>query len=261
MREIIEIDDDKCDGCGECVPNCPEGALKIIDGKARLVSDSYCDGLGECLNHCPKGAIRITKRKADEYDEKKVMKESIVPKGKNTIKAHLEHLREHGAKEYLKQAEEFLQEQGIDIEEKKCGCPYSQPKELSVKNEGGSALNNWPVQLHLLSSEASFLDGGHLLIAADCTAYAFAGFYKRFMKDKVVAIACPKLDEGLDSYEEKLSLIMKKASSITIVIMEVPCCSGLLRIAERAHSKSGRDIQLKKYVIGINGEIKSEGCI
>lgn len=272
-RKIIEIDEEKCTGCGECIPNCPEGALQIIDGKARLISDLFCDGLGACIGSCPVGAIKIIEREAEEYDEKKTM-ENIIKKGKNTIIAHLKHLKEHGETEYLHQALEVLKEKNIEIDmseifEVPC-CPgmkivdrREETEESKPNIEIKSQLRQWPIQLHLVSPLAPYFKKADLLFAADCTAYSYGNFHNDFIKGKTIIIACPKLDTGIDRYIEKISQIVanNNINTITVTIMEVPCCSGLLKIVEEGVKKSGKKIPIKKVVISLKGEILEEGWL
>ena len=275
QRDIIKIDEDKCNGCGLCVPNCPEGALQIIDGKARLVSDLFCDGLGACIGNCPEGAISVEKREAEEYDEKKVM-ENIIKQGKNTIKAHLEHLENHGADKYIKEAKDFLKERGIDIPEKKEStktrsfCPGSKimdfSREEKNQNEGGkrtSELKQWPIQLHLVSPNAPYFVGKDVLLAADCTAFSIGDFHKDFLKGKTLIIACPKLDSNIDVYVEKLRKMIDESriNTLTVLVMEVPCCSSLLQIAKKALNSASRKIPIKLIVVGLNGEVLTEEWI
>ena len=275
QRDIIKINEDKCNGCGLCVPNCPEGALQIIDGKARLVSDLFCDGLGACIGNCPEGAIYVEKREAEEYDERKVM-ENIIKQGKNTIKAHLEHLENHGADKYLKEAKDFLKERGIDIPEKKEStktrsfCPGSKimdfSREEKNQNEGGkrtSELKQWPIQLHLVSPNAPYFVGKDVLLAADCTAFSIGDFHKDFLKGKTLIIACPKLDSNIDVYVEKLRKMIDEAriNTLTVLVMEVPCCSSLLQIAKKALNSASRKIPIKLIVVGLNGEVLTEEWI
>ncbi|MBU0981030.1 MAG: 4Fe-4S binding protein [Nanoarchaeota archaeon] len=273
-RKIIKIDREKCDGCGLCIPECPEGALLMIDGKARLVSDLFCDGLGACLGHCPKGAITIEEREAEPYDERKVM-ENIVKQGKNTIKAHLEHLKEHGETEFLEEAKEYLKEKKIDIPlESKgpepCGCPGAKMRDLrdtdadveDSSEEKKSELRQWTVQLHLVPPNAPFFQDADLLIAADCVAFADPNFHKNLLKGKFIAIGCPKLD-NIQAYKEKIEAIisMNNLKSITVTIMEVPCCLGLYSMTEQALEESGKKIPLKKIIIGIDGQSKQNRVI
>jgi NAD-dependent dihydropyrimidine dehydrogenase PreA subunit len=281
-REIIKIDEDKCTGCGLCVPGCPEGALQIIDGKARLISDLFCDGLGACIGECPEGAIEIEKREAEPYDERVVM-ENIIQAGPNTIRAHLAHLKEHGETAFLKQAVDVLKGKGLDIpvvyDEKEKpiqhghtmgGCPGSRMMEFNKEKTGHSSqgdvssqLAQWPVQLHLVSPRAPYYEEADVLLAADCTAYALGDFHQRFLKDKALAIACPKLDEGQDIYLAKLIAMIDEAriNTLTVLIMQVPCCGGLLRMAQQAVEQADRKIPIKKVVVGIKGEILQEDWV
>lgn len=276
-RNVIKIDEEKCTGCGLCIPNCPEGALQIIDNKARLVSDLMCDGLGACLGHCPEGAIEIEEREAEEYDEKKVMI-NIVKAGENTIIAHLEHLRDHNQTDYYSQALEYLNEKHIPVPILKneniftCqACPGSQvmsfDKGEETKNDMGrkrpSQLTHWPIQMHLLSPHAPHYQSTDLLLAADCTAFTLGDFHKDFLKGKTLAIACPKLDKGLEIYLEKLKALIDdaKINTLTVMVMQVPCCDGLLHLAREAASQASRKIPIKKIVIGVEGEILSEDWV
>lgn len=295
-RKIIKIDEEKCNGCGLCIPNCPEGALKVIDGKVRLISDLFCDGLGACIGHCPEGAITIEEREAEEYDERKVM-ENIVKQGENVVREHLEHLEDHGADDFLKEAVDYLNEIGMKIErrEKKvesdspCGCLGSTIKDIDedekdMKNSPApsgcpgaalmkvntendldededipntrqkSSLRQWPVQLNLLPSFAPFFKDADLLVAADCVPFADANFHSELLKGKTVVIGCPKLDD-IGSYEDKFTEIFKAndLKSVTVAIMEVPCCYGMYTAVENAIRASGKDIRLEKVVIGVGG--------
>lgn len=269
-RKIIKIDETKCNGCGQCIPNCPEGALQIIDGKARVVSEISCDGLGACVGHCPLGAMSVEEREAAAYDEKAVM-ENIVKAGAATIKAHLEHLYEHNELDFLKQAIEYLKEHDIDVpeyREKKSpvvgGCPGSKAfkfdrKKRESSNAGpvNSELNQWPVQLSLVNPAAQFFDDADLLIAADCVAFSFGDFHRRFLKGKVLVVFCPKLDDRKEAYIDRLAEIFKThhIRSVTVVRMEVPCCGGTGYIVEEALKKSGIIKTIKEYTISLQGEI------
>ncbi len=273
LRNIITIDESKCDGCGLCVPECHEGALQIIDGKARLISDLFCDGLGACLGHCPQGALEIVEREAEPYNESKVM-DYIVKGGVNVIKAHLEHLIDHNELDFVTEAIEYLNEHNIPIPDLKkdkvqhSGCPGS--AEISFENkieseneDGGtrpSHLTQWPIQLHLVSPQANYYRNSDLLLAADCCGFAYPDFHKDFLKGKSLAIACPKLDSNKNVYLEKLTEMINNSSlkSITVLIMQVPCCSGLLQLAEQAIDVSERDIPLHAKVIGIDGTVLKE---
>jgi NAD-dependent dihydropyrimidine dehydrogenase PreA subunit len=298
-RNIIKIDEEKCNGCGLCIPNCQEGALQVIDGKARLISDLFCDGLGACIGHCPEGAIEIEEREAEPYNERKVM-EVISKKGRNTILAHLEHLRDHNEQGFLSEAIAFIKENDIDMSENgsekneksqkvfsglaaargaqqgsECGCPGAGARdfridEKQVENAGKtpvaepadapSELRQWPVQLHLLNPQASYFRNADVVLAADCAAFAMGNFHSRYLKGKSIAIACPKLDTNKESYIEKLTAMISesKINSLTVVIMEVPCCCGLLQMAKTAKERAGRNIPVKLAVISVQGEVLEE---
>ena len=267
-RNIIEIDEEKCNGCGKCIPGCPEGALQVIDGKARLVSDLFCDGLGACIGECPTGAMKIEVREAEPYDEYKVMA-NVVKGGANVIKAHLKHLFDHGEKTFLAQATDYLQKNGIEVpsyEEKlPCGCPGTMAKTINREQKPDtspnisiqSQLNTWPIQLGLLNPNAPYLKNADLLISADCVPFAYANFHQKFLKDKVLVMFCPKMDKTLDSYVEKLADIFtyQDINSITIVHMEVPCCSGVEMVVQKALKLAEKNIIIKDYTISISGDL------
>lgn len=275
-RKIINIDEQKCNGCGLCIPNCPEGAIQIIDNKARLVSDLMCDGLGACLGHCPQGAITVIEREAESYDERKVMA-NIVKQGANTIKAHLLHLKEHGQIEYLEEAIKYLQENGIEIPEMDngsshkpfSGCPgarsISFQKVNHAQTEGpvGSELDHWPIQMHLISPQSPHYRGSDMVLAADCVAFSFGDFHRKLLKGKTLGIGCPKLDQNQEVYLEKITALIDiaKINTLTVVIMQVPCCRGLLSLARQALAAASRKIPLKCVVISLQGEILSEDWI
>lgn len=295
IREMVKIDEDLCDGCGLCIPNCHEGALQIIDGKARLVSDLMCDGLGACLGHCPQEAITIEKREAEAYNETKVM-EIMATKGENTIVAHLTHLKEHNETEYLNEGIQFLIDKGeefnlnseaiinkIYMEENHqhhhsemetpsaCGCPGSQAKVINQPKfamaadmvSGQSELRQWPVQMHLVNPRASYFVNSDLLLAADCVAFAMGNFHQKYLKNRSLAIACPKLDDGMDIYLKKLIALIDEAkvNTITVMIMQVPCCGGLLQLAKQAVNSANRKVPVKALVVGLEGEILSEDWV
>jgi ferredoxin len=272
-RNVITIDEEKCTGCGECIPNCPEGALRIIDGKARLISDLFCDGLGACIGYCPEDAIAIEEREAEPYDERRVM-ENVIKGGENVIKAHLEHLRDHGQHEYLIQATGFLREKGMDVPMERpaaaCandhshsggGCPGAQVLEIEGEEEvqdvgrGVSRLKQWPVQIILVPPTAPYLQNADLLVAADCVPFALANFHEDLLKGKVLLVGCPKLDDA-EFYREKLTEILRvnDVKTITVAHMEVPCCSGLVTILRDSIRNSGKDVPLDEVTITIRGE-------
>lgn len=272
-RKIIKIDEEKCNGCSLCIPNCPEGALQIIDDKARLISDLFCDGLGACIGHCPEGAITIEEREAEKYDEKKVM-ENIVKQGKNVIKAHLKHLKEHNETKYLNQAIEFLKEKNIEVPKDvisstqgplPCGCPGTMVKDFRPEKKSDalpgkailiqSQLKQWPIQIKLVPPFAPYLDNADILIAADCVPFAYADFHSDLLKGKVLLIGCPKLDDA-GYYTEKITQILKNNNikSITTAHMEVPCCFGLVSVIKSAIEASGKDVPFKEVTISIKGE-------
>ncbi|KLI27951.1 4Fe-4S ferredoxin [Brachyspira hyodysenteriae] len=268
-RRIIKIDEDKCTGCGICIPDCPEGALQVIDGKARLISDLFCDGLGACIKACPENAMEIEEREAEEYDESKVM-ENIIKGGANVIKAHLEHLRDHGEDKLFNEAVKYLKDHNMEVpnmeENKQCGCPVSMQKDMRNQFRGennnnniqmNSELRNWPIQLKLMNPNANYLDNADLLIAADCVPFSYPNFHSRFLKNKTLLMFCPKLDTDIDSYIEKLVNIFtnKNIKSISIVRMEVPCCGGVEMIVQKALEIANKNIIIKEYIISIDGHI------
>ncbi len=267
-RDIITIDADKCTGCGDCITGCPEGAIQLIDGKARLVSDLFCDGLGACIGTCPEGAISIEKREAEPYSEELVL-DNIIPQGANTVKAHLKHLKDHGETGYHTQALELLKARGFDIEELTreetlaCGCSGTHARalepcpEAQPAGDASSQLRQWPVQLQLLNPAAEYFENADLLISADCVPYAFGDFHRRFLAGKVVITFCPKLDQQTDRYIEKLAQIftLHKIRSVTVVRMEVPCCGGTEIILQKALEQAGKLHFVKVNVISVDGKI------
>jgi NAD-dependent dihydropyrimidine dehydrogenase PreA subunit len=274
-RKIIAIDQEKCNGCGLCASDCPEGALKIIDGKARLVGDLLCDGLGACLGACPENAISVEEREAEPYSETKVL-EKIIPQGPNVLNAHLEHLRSHGQTMYLQQALAYLRERGIPAdfspEAPKAQapvhpCPGSQNRSFApAQEEAGdsqtrpSHLTHWPIQLHLISPAAPHFRNSDLLVAADCVAFSLADFHRDFLQGRTLTIACPKLDSRQEVYGEKLTALIDEAAvkSISVMIMQVPCCSGLLRQVVDAANRAQRKVPVHCIVVGLQGEILKE---
>ncbi len=270
-RKIIEINEKKCNGCGLCIPNCAEGALQIIDGKARLISDLFCDGLGACIGHCPEGAIDIIEREAKEYDEIKVLEHNIIPAGINTINAHLKHLKNHNETKLLNQAIEYLKSKKIDFQIENMNinlnlnsCPGASVESFTTNyknnNNLDSELSHWPIQLHLIMPNSLHFNKCDLLLAADCTAFSYGNTHKDFIKNKKLIIACPKLDNGKDMYIKKIISLIDDTNinTLTILRMQVPCCGGLTTIAKQALSQSKRKIPLKEIVISIKGEIIKE---
>jgi len=250
-RKIIKIDEDLCTGCGNCVVDCAEGALKVIDGKAKVVNDVFCDGLGACISGCPTGALEIIEREALEFDEEEVER-------------HLEELKQNDEVK-TKDVERIFTEQSHQ-----CGCPSAQTMTFSapivqeeVSGKVQSTLRQWPVQMHLINPRAPYYQGADVLISADCVAYSYGDFHRDFMKEKSIAIACPKLDQGRDSYVEKIRSLIDgaKINTLTVVMMEVPCCGGLLALTQKAASQANRKVPIKKVVIGIKGAILSEEWI
>jgi Pyruvate/2-oxoacid:ferredoxin oxidoreductase delta subunit len=282
LRKIISIDEEKCTGCGKCIPDCPEGALRIIEGKARLVSDLFCDGLGACIGTCPEGAICVVEREAGEYDEKTVM-ETIAKQGEPVIRAHLEHLIGHRQAEFYRQAIGFLSDHQIPVPLHKgpechegsgqhghnpfMACPGSAARSIErephtgetrpVENSG-SELRQWPIQLQLLNPSAPYFDNADLLVSADCVPFAYADFHRDFLKDKIVIMFCPKLDADIEGYITKLAEIFTrhKIKSITVLRMEVPCCGGVRHVVDKALGKAGQGIPVIEHMITIAGESK-----
>ncbi len=253
IRKIIHIDEEKCNGCGLCAEACHEGAIGMVNGKARLLRDDYCDGMGDCLPACPADAISFTEREAAAYDAEAVAKAMAEKKKKQEV------INAEGEKKMENQMPLFQ------------GCPGKQMRSLKRENEeekteetfapaeapvkAVSELRQWPVQIKLVPVNAPYFEGAKLLIAADCTAYAYAGFHQEIMKGKITLIGCPKLDEG--DYSEKLTEIIKNNNikSVTIVRMEVPCCGGLERAAITAMQNSGKFLPWQVLTISIDGKI------
>jgi Fe-S-cluster-containing hydrogenase component 2 len=271
-RQIIHIDEDKCNGCGLCASGCPEGAIQMVGGKARLVGELLCDGLGACIGSCPAGAITIEEREAEPYNERKVM-ENIIAKGPDVIKAHLRHLADHGQTEYLEEAKRVLKQQKVEVKVENegeghhnGGCPGSMMKSFKTEEHKGgkrphgpapSELGQWPVQLKLLNPAAPYFRNADLLIAADCVPFAFGDFHSRFLKGKALVVFCPKLDQAYEDYVEKLAELFRinDIKSVSVVRMEVPCCGGTTAIVEEAIKRSGKRHIIKEYTVGLEGEI------
>ena len=245
-RKIVSINEERCNGCGLCVSACHEGAIQLIDGKARLVSDSYCDGLGDCLPACPVDAIQIVEREAADYDEAAVA------------------ARQAAAKSHAAPAAPAPAAAKPPLP---CGCPGMLAKSMAPKPAAAAPapdapagapvaqLGNWPVQIKLVNPRAPYLQNAALLIAADCTAFAYADIHRKFMRNKVTLIGCPKLDEG--DYAEKLTAILQanEIKSVTVLRMEVPCCGGIASAVQRALQASGKMIPWQVVTISTEGEI------
>ena len=236
IRRIIQIDREKCNGCGACAEACHEGAIAMVDGKAELMRDDYCDGLGDCLPACPTGAITFVEREAAAYDEQAVMENK----------------------------QKKMQKAGMTLP---CGCPGSQSRQIKRAEDANagaqcaaqeSRLSQWPVQIKLVPVNAPYFDGAKLLIAADCTAYAYAAFHERFMRGHITLVGCPKLDSV--DYAEKLTEIIREndIKSVTVVRMEVPCCGGLERAAVTALKNSGKFIPWQVVTVTLDGRLKEE---
>lgn len=325
-REIIKIDEEKCNGCGLCVPNCHEGALQVIDGKVRLVSELMCDGLGACIGHCPEGAITIEKREAEPYDEIVVISE-MVSKGANTVTAHLRHLKDHHEYGYLEEGTTWLKlhrdelsfnaEEVLDAVNGKSGqvqaapgapdahgghgahgthgangghgghggqsghgghghhgggCPGSAERimapaptfvDATAMTDVPSQLTHWPVQMHLVNPNSPAFRGADLLLAADCVAFSLGSFHNGFLKGKALAIACPKLDHGTETYIDKLTAMIDtaKVNTVTVMMMEVPCCGGLIQMVRAALARAARKVPVKAITVSIDGKILSDEWI
>lgn len=257
VRQIITIDEDLCDGCGDCISACAEGAIQLIDGKAKLVKDSYCDGLGACLGDCHVGAISIIEREADGFDEKAVAVHLA-----NIGRSHESTPPEPPSTQPLNIVNPTMAAGGGG------GCPGSraqalQPAPVMAKGElppAASQLRHWPIQLHLVPPTAPFFQGSDVLLAADCVPFAVPDFHQRYLAEHSLAIACPKLDANQEIYLEKLVAMIDVAQveSIHVMVMEVPCCSGLVRLVDEARKRSTRQIPIRCSVIGTDGGIRHE---
>ncbi|MEW6181558.1 MAG: 4Fe-4S binding protein [Bacillota bacterium] len=238
-RSLISIDEDKCDGCGLCLPGCPEGALRIIGGKARLVKESFCDGLGACLGECPRGALSIMEKEAEGYDLSGVARH-LQEKSPELLERHLRHMKEHGI-----EPDRMLPGSGA--------VPCSSVRVLSGDK---GRLRQWPVKLQLVPPDAPFFQNADLALVADCVPFAYTGL-RNYTEGKAIATGCPKFDD-VAAHENKLAQIIKQSDikSLKVLHMEVPCCSGLVRMAREALAGTGKTLPLESVMIGINGEIK-----
>jgi ferredoxin len=235
LRKIVEIDEDRCDGCGLCAQACAESAIRIIDGKARLISETYCDGLGACLGECPQGAITISEREAEGFDEE-------------AVRRHLNDMDRDD-----REVSSCPGSRMIELAE-------NQPPAAQEKITISSRLRNWPVQLRLAPVDAPYFRDAHLLLAADCVPFALPDFHSRLLEGKVLLVGCPKLDDAA-FYTRKLTSILREndIKSLTVAHMEVPCCFGLIELAKRAILESGKDIEFRTVKVGIRGELLEGG--
>lgn len=242
FRKIIKIDEDKCNGCGLCITNCAEGALKIIDGKARVVKDSFCDGLGACIGHCPQDALTIVEREADEFDMDEAMKHKD---GHKPDQVH------HGEGGCPGSRMRILNNTGTVAA--KAAAVGNDDIEIKIKSQ----LGQWPVQLSLVPVNAPFYKNADLLVTADCVPFAYPNYHLDLLKGKAVVVGCPKLDD-IEAYTEKLTRILENndIKSVTVAFMEVPCCTGIMRAVENAAALSGKDLEINRVRIGINGDMR-----
>jgi Pyruvate/2-oxoacid:ferredoxin oxidoreductase delta subunit len=246
VRKIVRIDEEKCNGCGACTTKCAEGALQLINGKAKLISENYCDGLGACLGECPAGAIVIEERSAENFDK--------------VVDSHLHVKQENPEKQAIVCPSHKLGEfekPGVSSD----GYPGSRMIQFTKENAAGtqpSALRHWPVQLTLVPTRAPFLQNADVILTAHCVPFAYAGFHEDFLKDHALLIACPKLDDA-EVHLEKLTAILRDSdiSSLKVLRMEVPCCGGLVYIAKKAIVDSGKQIPVEEIIIGVNGKAKN----
>jgi Pyruvate/2-oxoacid:ferredoxin oxidoreductase delta subunit len=256
VRKIIKIDEEKCNGCGLCIPNCAEGALAIVDGKAKIVKDIFCDGLGACLGHCPQDALEVIERDAPDFDE--VAAVEFVKSQGGELKPHAAINKPVGGcpGSAVKQFNRPTAQPPLG------GCPGSRMKQITRTEANDSnvkltsKLSQWPVQLMLVPVNAPYFKGADLLITADCVPFAYANYHNDFLKDKAVVVGCPKLDDS-NYYAEKLSEIIKAndLESITVLKMEVPCCGGISFAAKNARDKAGSDVPIKVITISLEGEV------
>jgi len=266
-RKIIQIEEEKCNGCGLCIPSCPEQALQIVETKngpkVRLVKELYCDGLGACLGNCPTGALEVIEKEAEQYDDAATI-EHIKKVAPEMLDLHIKHMKEHGM---------HTEENSDKKDTLPCGCPgtlssswgkNSQKNnsecctENNVTQNVMSQLTNWPIQLNLVNTSAPYLQNADIVIAADCTAFSYGNFHNEFIKGKILIIACPKLDDT-EFYKNKLLQLFKTTNikSATVVNMEVPCCFGIQNLVKEAIKNSGKKIPYCDITIGLKGNIVS----
>lgn len=283
-REIIEINEDKCDGCGICAQGCHEDAIQMINGKAVLINDLLCDGLGACIGECSQAAIEISEREAQPYVEVKVM-ENLVPKGMEVVFAHLKHLQDYKEEKWVQEGRKYLLENqdviafdvlslltkleasavfsNIKTDCTTGTCPRSEKELHDLVDEDHfdqnppSRLTHWPVQMHLINPQSSVFQDAALLLSADCVAHAVGNFHDTYLKGKKLAIACPKLDSNKESYVDKLHMMIEYSNlkSIHIMMMEVPCCHSLLSLVKEAQIRSSRIVSVNVSIVSTEGII------
>jgi len=248
-RKIVEIDEERCDGCGLCIPSCAEGAIQIVDGKARIVADKFCDALGACLGECPQDALRVIEREAEEFDEE-------------AVEVHLKSVQQA-------QGKETPEPEGPSLP---CGCPSTQVQSFETAQpscpgsrvqqvtQGVSELTHWPIQIHLVPPTAPFLRNADLLVLADCVGVTYTRLHEDLIKGRAVMMGCPKLDDA-QAYIDKFKEVFLQADlqRVTVALMEVPCCSGLLQIVEQAKKEAGVSTPVEQVVISVKGDRLAEG--
>lgn len=264
VRQVIKIDEELCNGCGLCVPSCAEGALQIVDGKAKLVADRYCDGLGACLGECPQGALSFESREAEDFDEAAAM-EHVRAMGREPEPHEHHHHHAHQGHHNHQPAVDAHKHGGFVCPSARTIDRTREPMAQETPAAQGtvaSELRQWPVKLYLVNPNAPYFQDADLLVAADCVPFAYGGLHPDFMRGKVVVTGCPKFDDT-SLYFEKLSEIVRvnNIRSVTVLKMEVPCCGGMFRIADAAVVASGKDIPVKSVTISMTGEIRDEAQV
>ena len=273
IRKIIKIDEDLCTGCGQCVIGCAEGALAIIDGKAKVVNEVFCDGLGACIGECPEGALEIIEREALEFDEEavEIHLESLSQKEEEKLNQAKQIVAEHshqcGCASTQEDSGITLENHVVEEHSHVCGCAsaetkvFNEPEEQTViTGKIPSALRQWPIQMHLINPAAPYFQGADVILTADCVAYALGEYHSKYLKGHSIAIACPKLDQGREIYIEKIRSWFDEAkiNTLTIMMMTVPCCSGLVGLAREAAKRANRKVPIKYIVVGVQGDIAKE---
>ncbi|MBY9017348.1 MAG: 4Fe-4S binding protein [Candidatus Lokiarchaeota archaeon] len=263
-RKIIEIDEDLCTGCGQCVIGCAEGALEIINGKAKVVNEVFCDGLGACIGECPEGALEIIEREALEFDEEAVEKhlESLSQKEEAELNQVKQLVAEH-AQECGCASGDFK----ITLDDHMCNCASTETtkfnesqKQTDITGKNSTELRQWPVQMHLINPAAPYFQGADVILTADCVAYALGEYHDKYLKGHSIAIACPKLDQGREIYIEKIRSWFDEAkiNTLTVMRMQIPCCGGLLGLAQEAAKRASRKVPIKYIIVSVEGTIFKE---